>query len=75
MKCSRCEKDAIIFIRYNGEHLCKEHFIEFLEKRVKHELRRQVNLKANDRIVIGVSGGKDSTTTAYLLKKILSHRK
>lgn len=75
MKCSRCNRDAVVYIRYNGEHLCKEHFIEFLETRVKHELRRQVDLKPGDRIMVGVSGGKDSTTTAYLLKKILSHRK
>ncbi len=75
MKCSRCGKDAVIFIRYNGEHLCKEHFIEFLERRVKHELRKQVDLKPGDRIVVGTSGGKDSTTTVYLLKKIFSQRK
>lgn len=74
MKCSRCNRDAVIFVRYNGEHLCREHFIEFLETRVKHELRRQIDLESGDRIVVGVSGGKDSTTTAYLLKKILSHR-
>lgn len=55
--------------------MCREHFIEFLESRVKHELRNQVNLKPGDRIIVGVSGGKDSTTTAYLLKKILSHRR
>lgn len=75
MKCSRCEKEAVIFIRYNGEHLCSEHFIDFLERRVKHELRRQVNLKPGDRIVVGASGGKDSTTTVYILKKIFSTRK
>ncbi len=75
MKCSRCNRDAVIYVRYNGEHLCKDHFMEFLETRVKHELRRQVDLKPGDRILVGVSGGKDSTTTAYLLKKILAHRK
>ncbi len=75
MKCSRCERDAVAYLRYSGEHLCAEHFMEFLERRVKHELRKQVNLKKGDRIVVGVSGGKDSTTTLYLLKKILSHRK
>ncbi|HEU12565.1 MAG TPA: tRNA 2-thiocytidine biosynthesis protein TtcA, partial [Euryarchaeota archaeon] len=75
MKCSRCDRDAVIFIRYNGEHLCAEHFMEFLESRVKHELRKQVDLKPGDRIVVGTSGGKDSTTTVYLLKKIFSMRR
>jgi uncharacterized protein (TIGR00269 family) len=75
MKCDRCERDAVIFIRYNGEHLCKEHFIDFLEKRVKHEIRKQVNIKKGDRIAVAVSGGKDSSVALYLMKKIFSVRK
>ncbi|MGC8585432.1 MAG: TIGR00269 family protein [Thermoplasmata archaeon] len=75
MKCDRCDRDSVVYIRYNGEHLCKEHFFDFLEKRVKHEIRKQVNIKKGDRIAVAVSGGKDSSVALYLMKKIFSVRK
>jgi uncharacterized protein (TIGR00269 family) len=74
MRCSRCDKDAVIFIRYSGDHLCKSHFMEFLEQRVKREFRSQVNLKKNSKIGVALSGGKDSSVTLFLLSKIFKNR-
>ncbi len=72
MRCSKCNKNAVTFIRYSGMHLCKSHFNEFFEKRVKKTLRTQ---DVKGKIAVGVSGGKDSAVALYILKKIFGKRK
>src|SRR6267143_3947555 len=74
MDCSRCGAPAVEWIRYSGEHLCRDHFLSFVERRAKRELRSQVDLHGGDRIAIGMSGGKDSSTTAVLLADFLRNR-
>lgn len=74
-KCDKCGRSAVVFIRYSGAHLCGGHFCEFVEKRVKHELRKQVALTGNERMAIAVSGGKDSTVALHLIKDILGQRR
>ena len=74
MDCSRCGAPAVEWIRYSGEHLCRDHFLSFVERRAKRELRAQVDLHGGDRIAIGMSGGKDSSTTAVLLADFLRKR-
>ena len=72
MKCSKCGRDAITFIRYNGTHLCSQHFKEYVERRVKKEIRKQKGRKRLDRIAVALSGGKDSSTTLLLIHRIFS---
>lgn len=62
------------FVRYNGAHLCQGHFLEYVEKRVKKEVRQQLRLEGNVHIGVGASGGKDSQTALLLLHKILGCR-
>jgi uncharacterized protein (TIGR00269 family) len=73
--CDKCSKNAVILVRYSGAHLCRRHFSEFVERRVKHELRNQVDLADGERIAIAVSGGKDSSVAMFLLHRILGPRK
>ena len=75
MACDRCDSPPVEWIRYSGEHLCRGHFLDFVERRVKREIRSQVDLHGGDRIAIGMSGGKDSGTTAALLAKFLGDRR
>ena len=73
--CDKCKTPSIVLVRYSGAHLCRKHFSEFVEKRVKLELRRQMELKGGARIAVAVSGGKDSTVALHLIHSILGERK
>ncbi|MDR3282420.1 MAG: TIGR00269 family protein [Candidatus Methanoplasma sp.] len=75
MKCDSCSKDAITLVRYNGSHLCADHFRNYFEKRVKREIRKQVDLHSGDVIAVAVSGGKDSMVTLHMLQSIFGSRK
>lgn len=61
----------MILIRYSGRHLCAAHFKEYVEKRVKNELRRELGrVRGEEHIAAAVSGGKDSMVMLYLLDRI-----
>jgi uncharacterized protein (TIGR00269 family) len=73
--CDKCGKSAVTFVRYSGAHLCKAHFNEFFEKRVKKEMRKQFKLGRDEVFAMAVSGGKDSVVALHILNDILSQRK
>ena len=72
--CSKCQKPSVVFIRYNGTHLCNDHFSEYVEKRVKKTIKKQGKTPSQSKIGVAVSGGKDSLVTLLLLHRIFSHR-
>ncbi len=66
----------MLLVRYSGAHLCAAHFREYVERRVKRELRRELHLSGKPtRIAVGLSGGKDSSTALLLLQEYLGRRK
>jgi uncharacterized protein (TIGR00269 family) len=73
--CDKCSKPSVIFVRYSGARLCRRHFCDFVEKRVRHELRRQMILGREERMAVAVSGGKDSVVTVHVLKRVLGARR
>jgi len=73
--CSKCKKPAVTFIRYNGTHLCNDHFIDYFEKRVKKDIKKQGKIENPTRIGVAISGGKDSIVALYILHDIFSKRK
>jgi len=73
--CSRCRAPAVTYIRYNGAHLCASHFFEYVERRVKKDLKKQWRTTGQETIGIALSGGKDSTTTLHLTHLIFSKRR
>ncbi len=76
MKCSRCGQEAVYEAKYSGEMLCGSHLIESVERRIKKEIREQIDfLPGGTRIAVAISGGKDSSATLYSLKKILGNRR
>ena len=74
MKCDLCSKDAVTFIKYNGTHLCDAHFKNYVEKRIKKEVRKQIDVHSGDTIAVAVSGGKDSMVTLHMMDLIFRER-
>jgi len=75
MKCDQCSSEAVTLIRYNGSHLCGEHFRTYVERRVKKEIRKQIDVHSGDVIAVAVSGGKDSMVTLHILNEVFGERK
>lgn len=76
MKCSRCNSEAVYEAKYSGEMLCGKHLEESVEKRIKKEIREQVQFQEGEtRIAVAISGGKDSSVTLYALNSIFKDRK
>ncbi len=74
LTCSKCKKPAVTFIRYNGTHLCKDHFIDYFERRVKKDIKKQGRTEDGTKIGVAVSGGKDSTVALHIINDIFSKR-
>nr|MDO8043188.1 ATP-binding protein [Candidatus Baldrarchaeota archaeon] len=66
--CRFCSKFAATTIRYSGLPLCKKHFVEYLEKRVFKTVKKYRMIQEGERILLGVSGGKDSIALLHILK-------
>ncbi|NLN71579.1 MAG: TIGR00269 family protein [Thermoplasmatales archaeon] len=74
MECDHCDSPAVSFIRYNGSHLCAEHFRSYVERRVKKEIRIQADLRAGDKVAVAVSGGKDSMVLLSIMSDVFDGR-
>lgn len=72
--CSKCAQPAVIFIRYNGLHLCRDHFSEFVLRRVKREAKKQGRLRSGERVGVAVSGGKDSIVALHIMHDLIASR-
>lgn len=70
MQCTRCRARAVYHRRYSGQAFCEEHFLSYLESKVHSTVKKHRMVGRGERVALGVSGGKDSLTMAYLLKKL-----
>ncbi|AEH50894.1 TIGR00269 family protein [Pseudothermotoga thermarum] len=70
MKCRKCGKTAIINLRHHNVAYCAEHFKEYFEKRVEMTIKKYSMFSRKDKILVAVSGGKDSTTVWFVLAKL-----
>jgi uncharacterized protein (TIGR00269 family) len=69
--CTLCGRNEAVFGRsYSGENLCGRCFCRTVEDRVRKTISRYEMLGPKDKIMVAVSGGKDSVTLLYILSKI-----
>ncbi|OYT59338.1 MAG: TIGR00269 family protein [Desulfurococcales archaeon ex4484_217_1] len=70
IKCTMCGRRAVVKLRYARLSLCPEHFIEFIEKRFKKTIHKVKVLREVNKVVVAVSGGKDSVALLHLMHKV-----
>jgi len=60
MKCRTCGSKAVVNMRQHKLALCKEHYLEWLPQQVDRFIKKYQMFSKEDRILVAVSGGKDS---------------
>jgi len=69
--CTLCKGKETVFMRlYSGEKLCGKCFCKSIESRVRATISKYEMLEPKDKIMVAVSGGKDSVTLLHILTKI-----
>ena len=69
--CTLCGRNEAVFGRsYSGENLCGRCFSRTVEDRVRRTISKYEMLGPQERIMVAVSGGKDSVTLLHILAKI-----
>ena len=74
MECSKCRREGIIFQRYSGLRLCRDHFIADVEAKAKREIRRQHWLATGDVIGVVLQGDPASAALLGFLVKVFGKR-
>ena len=69
--CDVCKRREVFFFRpYSGVRLCKPCFVKSIEDKTRATISKYRMFEFDDRIAIGVSGGKDSVTLLMILKAL-----
>lgn len=70
--CRHCHvKEAKIRIDYARLSLCEECFIRFVERKVARTINEYRMVERGDRVLVAISGGKDSAVLLHLIRKIV----
>ena len=73
--CNKCKVGSSVYHRhYSGEYLCKKCFVRSIEQKTSRTISKFSMLNHNDKVAIAVSGGKDSLSLLYVMKRILDSR-
>ncbi len=67
MKCRRCRGPAVIDIRRHNAAFCRDCFLHHCREQVKRAIKDHQMIAPNDRVLVAVSGGKDSLALWDLL--------
>ncbi|MEM0329951.1 MAG: ATP-binding protein [Archaeoglobaceae archaeon] len=70
MKCKKCGKKAVANLRAYRIVLCADCYLEFYKRLVERSIKKFKIFREDDKILLAVSGGKDSSAMASVLKDI-----
>ena len=75
MLCKICKtkgkrEKAVIFIRHHKLALCKQHFLQWFERYVERTIKDFKMFTRKDKLLVAVSGGKDSLSLWYVLHRL-----
>jgi uncharacterized protein (TIGR00269 family) len=70
MKCQVCRGPAIIDVRRHNANFCQEHFLRLCRDQTKKAIDEFSMLEPDDRVLVAVSGGKDSLAVWDILGQL-----
>ena len=70
MRCINCSERAVIDIRRHNSSFCRPHFQAYFDRQVETAIRRKAMIAPDDRVLVAVSGGKDSLVLWDLLARM-----
>ena len=73
MKCRRCKGPAVIELRRHNAAFCRDCFLRHVREQVKRAIEAYDMLGSRDRVLVAVSGGKDSLALWDVLLDLKYH--
>jgi uncharacterized protein (TIGR00269 family) len=70
MKCRKCDGKAVINMHQHKLALCKDHYLEWVPARVHRFIEKYRMFGPQDRVLVAVSGGKDSLSLWDILWRL-----
>jgi uncharacterized protein (TIGR00269 family) len=70
MRCRFCKEKAVINMRQHKLALCKAHFLDWVPGQVERAIKRYRMFTRQDRVLVAVSGGKDSLSLWDILQRL-----
>ena len=70
MKCRVCKGPAVIDVRRHNAAFCRDHFVHHCEEQVRRAIHHFRMLEPGERVLVAVSGGKDSLALWDILVRL-----
>jgi tRNA-5-methyluridine54 2-sulfurtransferase len=70
VKCRTCRGPAIIDLKAHNANFCAEHFLAFCREQVARAIKKHAMLAPDERVLVAVSGGKDSLAVWDILLEL-----
>lgn len=73
---NQCHNPAQVYVPYSNTALCKMHFLRSIEHRVRVtiEQHKLIDFSPHEKILVALSGGKDSQSLLTILDKVIQKR-
>lgn len=68
MKCRVCRQPAVIDVRRHNANFCATHFLKLCRDQVAKVIDEFAMIETGDRVLVAVSGGKDSLAVWDILR-------
>src|SRR5512139_3263961 len=70
MKCRKCGEKAAMNMAHHKLALCKTHYLEWIPEQTEKTIHRYGMFTTQDKILVAVSGGKDSLSLWDILVRL-----
>lgn len=70
MKCTRCKIPAVVALPSHHAAFCADCFLLFARRLVERAIKEHTMMTPEDRVLVALSGGKDSLALAWQLKEL-----